>query len=73
METGIIVMVLLLGVAIGMIIQAVRTPSANIGTLRIIKEPGQDRPYMFVELDKPLDEAIEKKKYVIMRVGTGNK
>ena len=70
METGIFVMVLLLGVAIGMIIQAIRTPSANIGTLRIVRDSESSQPYMFVELDKPLDEAIAKKKYVLMRVGT---
>ena len=70
METGIFVIVLLLGVAIGMIIQAIRTPSANIGILRIVRDSESSQPYMFVELDKPLDEAIAKKKYVIMRVGT---
>ena len=64
MELGIILF--LGGILVGMVIQAFRLGSVAIGTLMIVKDE-EDKQYLFVELDKPL-ENIKWKRFAMMRV-----
>lgn len=57
----------LIGVAVGMFINAFRIKSSIIGTLVLTKHESKEDPYLFVELDAPLS-SIKWKKFAIMRV-----
>lgn len=62
----ILILAVLLGIVIGMFINAFRIKSSVIGTLMLVKQD-DGSPYMFVELDRPL-KAIKFGKMAIMRV-----
>ena len=67
MEIAIRVILVLVGVIVGMVIQALRTDSAIIGTLLMLKPDPNEGPYLCVELDKPL-ESTKWRKFAILRV-----
>ena len=67
METGLGVLIFLLGCIIGYLICAWRIKCVPVGTLRITHSDESAQPYLFVELNRPI-ETFETKDYIIMQV-----
>ena len=67
METGIGIILFLVGAIFGLVVGLWRLKSVRIGTLRIVDDGQEPQPYLFVELDVP-PYAFINKDYVIMKV-----
>ena len=65
------VLLVLLGFIGGMVFFLICLAAKSIGTLRIDQSDPTEPPYLFLELDKPV-ESIIKKKYVLFRVSKKN-
>ena len=61
------VLLVLLGFIGGMVFFLICLAAKSIGTLRIDQSDPTEPPYLFLELDKPV-ESIIKEKYVLFRV-----
>lgn len=67
METGIAIIIFLVGIIVGIGIYVWRLNSMVIGTLRIVDDGQEPQPYLFVDLDVPPYIFITKD-YVMMKV-----
>lgn len=65
------VLLVLLGFAGGMVFFLICLAARSIGTLRIDQSDPTEPPYLFLDLDKPV-ESIVKEKYVLFRVSKKN-
>ena len=65
------VLLVLIGVVIGLIGALMCLAGSSVGTLRIDHSDPTEAPYLFLELDKPVD-AIANKKRVMFRVNKKN-
>lgn len=65
------VLLVLLGFVFGMIFFLICLAVRSIGTLRVDQSDPTEPPYLFLELDKPV-ENIVKEKYVLFRVSKKN-
>ena len=65
------VLLVLLGFIGGMVFFLTCLAAKSIGTLRIDQSDPTEPPYLFLELDKPV-ESIIKEKYVLFRVSKKN-
>ena len=65
------VLLVLLGFVGGMIFFLICLAARSIGTLRVDQSDPTEQPYLFLELDKPV-ENIVKEKYVLFRVRKKN-
>ena len=65
------VLLVLLGFIGGMVFFLMCLAAKSIGTLRIDQSDPTEPPYLFLELDKPV-ESIIKEKYVLFRVSKKN-
>ena len=65
------VLLILLGFIGGMVFFLICLAAKSIGTLRIDQSDPTEPPYLFLELDKPV-ESIIKEKYVLFRVNKKN-
>ena len=65
------VLLVLLGFIGGMVFFLICLAARSIGTLRIDQSDPTEPPYLFLDLDKPV-ESIVKKKYVLFRVSKKN-
>ena len=65
------VLLVLLGFIGGMVFFLICLATKSIGTLRIDQSDPTEPPYLFLELDKPV-ESIIKEKYVLFRVNKKN-
>ena len=61
------VLLVLLGFVGGMVFFLICLAARSIGTLRIDQSDPTEPPYLFLDLDKPV-ESIVKEKYVLFRV-----
>ena len=61
------VLLVLLGFIGGMVFFLICLAARSIGTLRIDQSDPTEPPYLFLDLDKPV-ESIIKEKYVLFRV-----
>ena len=65
------VLLVLLGFVGGMAFFLICLAARSIGTLRIDQSDPTEPPYLFLDLDKPV-ESIIKEKYVLFRVNKKN-
>ena len=65
------VLLVLLGFVGGMVFFFICLAARSIGTLRIDQSDPTEPPYLFLDLDKPV-ESIVKEKYVLFRVSKKN-
>ena len=65
------VLLVLLGFIGGMAFFLICLAARSIGTLRIDQSDPTEPPYLFLDLDKPV-ESIVKEKYVLFRVSKKN-
>lgn len=65
------VLLVLLGFVGGMVFFLICLAARSIGTLRIDQSDPTEPPYLFLDLDKPV-ESIIKEKYVLFRVNKKN-
>ena len=65
------VLLVLLGFVGGMVFFLICLAARSIGTLRIDQSDPTEPPYLFLDLDKPV-ESITKEKYVLFRVSKKN-
>ena len=65
------VLLVLLGFVVGMVFFLICLAARSIGTLRVDQSDPTEQPYLFLELDKPV-ENIVKEKYVLFRVSKKN-
>lgn len=65
------VLFVLLGVIIGMLGMIIYLALVSVGTLRVDHSDPTEPPYLFLELDKPV-ESITNKKQVLFRVSKKN-
>ena len=65
------VLLVLLGFVGGMAFFLVCLAARSIGTLRVDQSDPTEQPYLFLELDKPVESVINKK-YVLFRVSKKN-
>ena len=65
------VLLVLLGFVGGMVFFLICLTTRSIGTLRIDQSDPTEPPYLFLDLDKPV-ESILKEKYVLFRVSKKN-
>ena len=61
------VLLVLLGFIGGMVFFLIYLAARSIGTLRVDQSDPTEQPYLFLELDKPVESVINKK-YVLFRV-----
>ena len=61
------VLLVLLGFVGGMVFFLICLAARSIGTLRIDQSDPTEPPYLFLDLDKPV-ESIIKEKYVLFRI-----
>ena len=61
------VLLVLLGFVGGMAFFLICLATRSIGTLRVDQSDPTEQPYLFLELDKPV-ETVTNKKYVLFRV-----
>ena len=61
------VLLFLLGFVGGMTVFLICLATRSIGTLRVDQSDPTEQPYLFLELDKPVESVINKK-YVLFRV-----
>ena len=61
------VLLVLIGFVGGMVFCLVCLAARSIGTLRVEQADPTEQPYLFLELDKPVESVINKK-YVLFRV-----
>ena len=61
------VLLVLLGFVCGMVFFLIYLAVRSIGTLRVDQSDPTEQPYLFLELDKPVESVINKK-YVLFRV-----
>lgn len=67
METGIAIIIFLVGVIVGVSVYVWRLKCVTIGTLRIVDDGMEPQPYLFVELNFPPNLLVDKE-YVMMKV-----
>ena len=60
-----------LGFVGGMTVFLICLATRSIGTLRVDQSDPTEQPYLFLELDKPVESVINKK-YVLFRVNKKN-
>ena len=65
------VLLVLLGFVGGMVFFLACLSARSIGTLRVDQSDPTEQPYLFLELDKPVESVINEK-YVIFRVSKKN-
>ena len=65
------VLLVLLGFIGGMVFFLICLTARSIGTLRVDQSDPTEPPYLFLELDKPVENII-KEKYVLFRVNKKN-
>ena len=65
------VLLVLLGFVGGMVFFLICLTTRSIGTLRVDQSDPTEQPYLFLELDKPVESVINKK-YVLFRVNKKN-
>ena len=65
------VLLVLLGFVGGMTVFLICLATRSIGTLRVDQSDLTEQPYLFLELDKPVESVINEK-YVIFRVNKKN-
>ena len=65
------VLLVLLGFVGGMVFFLICLAARSIGTLRIDQSDPTEPPYLFLDLDKPV-ESIVKEKYVLFKVSKKN-
>ena len=65
------VLLVLLGFVGGMTVFLICLATRSIGTLRVDQSDPTEQPYLFLELDKPVESVINKK-YVVFRVNKEN-
>lgn len=65
------VLLVLLGFVFGMVFFLICLALRSVGTLRVDQSDPTEPPYLFLELDKPV-ENIVKEKYVLFRVNKKN-
>ena len=65
------VLLVLFGFVGGMIFFLICLAARSIGTLRVDQSDPTEQPYLFLELDKPV-ENVSKEKYVLFRVSKKN-
>ena len=61
------VILIIAGIAIGLIISAIRNEIRYVGSLRIDKSDPTENPYLFLEIDEGVRD-ISNRKYIILRV-----
>ena len=61
------VLLVLLGFVRGMVFFLIYLTARSIGTLRVDQSDPTEQPYLFLELDKPVESVINEK-YVLFRV-----
>ena len=61
------VLLFLLGFMVGIVSFLVYLMVRSVGTLRVDQSDPTEQPYLFLELDKPVESVINKK-YVLFRV-----
>ena len=61
------VLLFLLGFMVGIVSFLVYLIVRSVGTLRVDQSDPTEQPYLFLELDKPVESVINKK-YVLFRV-----
>ena len=61
------VLLFLLGFMVGIVSFLVYLIVRSVGTLRVDQSDPTEQPYLFLELDKPV-ETVTSKKYVLFRV-----
>ena len=61
------VLLFLLGFMVGIVSFLVYLIVRSVGTLRVDQSDPTEQPYLFLELDKPV-EIVTNKKYVLFRV-----
>ena len=61
------VLLVLLGFVGGMVFLLICLTARSIGTLRVDQSDPTEQPYLFLELDKPVESVINEK-YVLFRV-----
>ena len=61
------VLLVLLGFVGGMTVFLICLATRSIGTLRVDQSDPTEQPYLFLELDKPVESVINEK-YVLFRV-----
>ena len=65
------VLLVLLGFVGGVIFFLICLAARSIGTLRVDQSDPTEQPYLFLELNKPVESVINKK-YVVFRVNKKN-
>lgn len=65
------VLLVLLGIVIGMVGMLVYMAAMAVGTLRIDHSDPTEAPYLFLDLDKPV-ESFSRRKHVLMRINKKN-
>ena len=65
------VLLILLGFVVGIVSFLIYLIVRSVGTLRVDQSDPTEQPYLFLELDKPVETVINKK-YVIFRVSQKN-
>ena len=65
------VLLVLLGFVFGIVSFLIYLIVRSVGTLRVDQSDPTEQPYLFLELDKPVETVINKK-YVIFRVSQKN-
>lgn len=65
------VLLFLLGFMAGIVSFLVYLIVRSVGTLRVDQSDPTEQPYLFLELDKPVESVINKK-YVLFRVNKKN-
>ena len=65
------VLLFLLGFMAGIVSFLVYLIVRSVGTLRVDQSDPTEQPYLFLELDKPVESVINKK-YVVFRVNKKN-
>ena len=65
------VLLVLLGFVVGVVFFLICLTARPIGTLRVDQSDPTEQPYLFLELDKPVESVINKK-YVLFRVSKKN-
>ena len=61
------VLLFLLGFVVGIVSFLVYLIVRSVGTLRVDQSDPTEQPYLFLELDKPV-ETVTNKKYVLFRI-----
>ena len=65
------VLLVLLGFVGGMVFFLICLAARSIGTLRVDQSDPTEQPYLFLELDKPVENVVNEK-YVLFRVSKKN-